>query len=78
VNAGANAQRKISPHRIYRPAWPTPPDDPVGLFIAHKNGTPPVGAAEGCDLLILILNTKIKRSQPSTAPTGVKNQGKRF
>ncbi|WP_148053195.1 hypothetical protein [Pseudomonas frederiksbergensis] len=30
----------------------------------------PVGAAEGCDLLILILNSKIKRSQPSAAPTG--------
>jgi hypothetical protein len=28
---------------------------------------PPVGAAEGCDLLILIF--KIKRSQPSAAPT---------
>jgi len=28
----------------------------------------PVGAAEGCDLLILIL--KSKRSQPSAAPTG--------
>src|SRR5471032_1430310 len=26
-----------------------------------------VGAAEGCDLLILILKTKIKRSQPSAA-----------
>jgi hypothetical protein len=31
----------------------------------------PVGAAEGCDLLILLL--KIKRSQPSAAPTEVKN-----
>ncbi|WP_143517904.1 hypothetical protein [Pseudomonas sp. PICF141] len=36
-----------------------------------------VGAAEGCDLLILIfggfmdIKTKIKRSQPSAAPTGV-------
>jgi hypothetical protein len=30
----------------------------------------PVGAAEGCDLLILIFNSKIKRSQPSAAPTG--------
>ncbi|MBK5533339.1 hypothetical protein JFT91_12115 [Pseudomonas sp. TH08] len=29
-----------------------------------------VGAAEGCDLLILILKNKIKRSQPSAAPTG--------
>ncbi|MDI3396361.1 hypothetical protein QLG10_28415, partial [Pseudomonas sp. V98_8] len=27
----------------------------------------PVGAAEGCDLLILVF--KIKRSQPSAAPT---------
>ncbi|MNK88968.1 hypothetical protein D3C87_1089600 [compost metagenome] len=30
----------------------------------------PVGAAAGCDLLILILKTKIKRSQPASAPTG--------
>jgi hypothetical protein len=29
-----------------------------------------VGAAEGCDLLILIFKNKIKRSQPSAAPTG--------
>ncbi|WP_236645199.1 hypothetical protein, partial [Pseudomonas sp. RIT288] len=29
-----------------------------------------VGAAAGCDLLILILKSKIKRSQPSAAPTG--------
>ncbi|MCU7218387.1 hypothetical protein, partial [Pseudomonas sp. VE 196-7] len=40
----------------------------------HEPGTgtqyPPVGAAEGCDLLILILKNKIKRSQPSAAPTG--------
>jgi hypothetical protein len=28
----------------------------------------PVGAAEGCDLLTVIL--KIKRSQPAAAPTG--------
>ncbi|WP_232967019.1 hypothetical protein, partial [Pseudomonas koreensis] len=30
---------------------------------------PTVGAAAGCDLLILILKNKIKRSQPSAAPT---------
>jgi hypothetical protein len=30
-----------------------------------------VGAAEGCDLLMLILKSKIKRSQPSAAPTGI-------
>jgi hypothetical protein len=29
-----------------------------------------VGAAEGCDLLILTFKNKIKRSQPSAAPTG--------
>ena len=28
-----------------------------------------VGAAEGCDLLLLILKIKIKRSQPAAAPT---------
>jgi hypothetical protein len=28
-----------------------------------------VGTAEGCDLLILL--SKIKRSQPSAAPTGI-------
>jgi hypothetical protein len=31
---------------------------------------PPVGAAEGCDLLILFFTGKIKRSQPSAASTG--------
>jgi hypothetical protein len=31
--------------------------------------TIPVGAAEGCDLLILFLTINIKRSQPSAAPT---------
>jgi hypothetical protein len=31
-----------------------------------------VGAAEGCDLLILIVKDKIKRSQPLAAPTVVK------
>src|SRR5690606_24090496 len=30
----------------------------------------PVGAAAGCDLLMLIVKNKIKRSQPSPAPTG--------
>ncbi|MFJ5239591.1 hypothetical protein ACIP86_23155 [Pseudomonas neuropathica] len=34
----------------------------------------PVGAAEGCDLLILLFGSiekiKIKRSQPAAAPTG--------
>jgi hypothetical protein len=30
----------------------------------------PVGAAEGCDLLILFLKIKVKRSQPSAAPAG--------
>ncbi|WP_160165325.1 hypothetical protein [Pseudomonas sp. GM30] len=30
----------------------------------------PVGAAEGCDLLMVLLKNKIKRSQPSAAPTG--------
>jgi hypothetical protein len=29
----------------------------------------PVGAAEGCDLLILIFKNQIKRSQPAAAPT---------
>jgi hypothetical protein len=30
----------------------------------------PVGAAAGCDLLILFLKIKIKRSQPAAAPAG--------
>jgi hypothetical protein len=40
------------------------------------SGQSRVGAAEGCDLLILFLifiglsNAKVKRSQPSAAPTG--------
>jgi len=29
----------------------------------------PVGAAAGCDLLILFFKIKIKRSQPAAAPT---------
>ncbi|WP_185036730.1 hypothetical protein [Pseudomonas fluorescens] len=29
-----------------------------------------VGAAAGCDLLMLFLTIKIKRSQPAAAPTG--------
>jgi hypothetical protein len=45
-------------------------------FVPHGSlpltgiGQFPVGAAEGCDLLILIFNGKVKRSQPSAAPTG--------
>ncbi|VVO91946.1 hypothetical protein PS898_02362 [Pseudomonas fluorescens] len=35
----------------------------------HGAKRPPVGAAEGCDLLTLILKNKVKRSQPSAAPT---------
>ncbi|CAI8912564.1 hypothetical protein EMIT0P218_30323 [Pseudomonas sp. IT-P218] len=31
---------------------------------------PLVGAAEGCDLLICFEKIKVKRSQPSAAPTG--------
>jgi hypothetical protein len=33
--------------------------------------TVPAGAAAGCDLLILILKNKIKRSQLSAAPAGL-------
>jgi hypothetical protein len=42
-----------------------------GLFLPVKNAIRaiPVGAAEGCDLLILKNN--IKRSQPTAAPTGI-------
>ncbi|WP_212760564.1 hypothetical protein, partial [Pseudomonas fluorescens] len=50
-------------------ADPMTPTSPLDL----ENG--PVGAAEGCDLLILLFDgpkrPKIKRSQPSAAPTGV-------
>jgi hypothetical protein len=40
------------------------------LIYTHKTDTNPryVGAAAGCDLLILLLK-KIKRSQPAAAPT---------
>jgi hypothetical protein len=31
----------------------------------------PVGAAEGCDLLTLMFESKIKGSQPASAPTGI-------
>jgi hypothetical protein len=44
---------------------------PVAIFVFVGE----VGAAEGCDLLILIFSenkaAKIKRSQPSAAPTQV-------
>jgi hypothetical protein len=36
----------------------------------------PVGAAEGCDLLILLFKGNVKRSQPSAAPTGVAALGR--
>ena len=39
-------------------------------YAISGDDTIPVGAAEGCDLLMLILKNKIKRSQPSAAPTG--------
>ncbi|WP_158275056.1 hypothetical protein [Pseudomonas sp. HMWF021] len=35
-----------------------------------KSTSTPVGAAAGCDLLMLFFKSKIKRSQPSAAPTG--------
>ncbi|EJN21049.1 hypothetical protein PMI35_05330, partial [Pseudomonas sp. GM78] len=35
--------------------------------IETGNTATPVGAAEGCDLLILLFKIKIKRSQPSAA-----------
>jgi hypothetical protein len=35
----------------------------------EESEPPHVGAAEGCDLLILFLKTNVKRSQPSAAPT---------
>ncbi|CAI8984444.1 hypothetical protein EMIT0P395_80132 [Pseudomonas sp. IT-P395] len=35
------------------------------------NAFQPVGAAEGCDLLIWLLKHEVKRSQPSAAPTWV-------
>jgi hypothetical protein len=36
----------------------------------------PVGAAEGCDLLILLFKKiQIKRSQPAAAPTGIGLEG---
>ncbi|CAI8727177.1 hypothetical protein EMIT0232MI5_110263 [Pseudomonas sp. IT-232MI5] len=40
-----------------------------GMTIFSNTHKSPVGAAEGCDLLILIFKSKIKRSQPSAAPT---------
>jgi hypothetical protein len=36
----------------------------------EENHPAPVGAAEGCDLLILSFENRIKGSQPSAAPTG--------
>jgi hypothetical protein len=48
---------------------------PVAGYTAEiADDRTPVGAAEGCDLLIFCnvspTKTKIKRSQPSAAPTG--------
>ncbi|MNN56783.1 hypothetical protein D3C81_1717330 [compost metagenome] len=47
----------------------------VDLVVEHLqhsggHGRTHVGAAAGCDLLILLFNIKIKRSQPAAAPTG--------
>ncbi|WP_126359746.1 hypothetical protein [Pseudomonas fluorescens] len=47
--------------------WPS--SVPEVWLNAAPNGKP-VGAAAGCDLLMLFLQIKIKRSQPSAAPTG--------
>jgi len=45
-----------------------------GQFVDPLNAEAPVGAAEGCDLLILFfkikIKIKIKKSQPAAAPTG--------
>jgi len=55
----------------------TQPVFPVAGYTAEiTDDRTPVGAAEGCDLLIFVLAggeklQKIKRSQPSAAPTGV-------
>jgi hypothetical protein len=66
---------------------PTAARKPVGVFfiiqvVLKKNTQTPVGAAEGCDLLTLIfsesLKIKIKRSQPSAAPTGAKRLRQAF
>ena len=46
----------------------------VALSIPLKHR--PVGAAEGCDLLILLFKGNVKRSQPSAAPTGVAALGR--
>jgi hypothetical protein len=49
-------------------AIPATKDDslPTDLFTSTRFNT---GAAEGCDLLMLFFKSKIKRSQPSAAPT---------
>jgi hypothetical protein len=42
----------------------------IEFRLDHRIRRPPhVGAAEGCDLLILLIK-KIKRSQPAAAPAG--------
>jgi hypothetical protein len=56
---------------------------PTGAYVERLVGCQPafaseqkaqpithVGAAEGCDLLILLLKDKVKGSRPSAAPTG--------
>jgi hypothetical protein len=43
---------------------PTNPDIPLDIYAIN------VGAAAGCDLLIRLFKSQIKRSQPAAAPTG--------
>ncbi|EJN22667.1 hypothetical protein PMI36_03025 [Pseudomonas sp. GM79] len=42
-----------------------------GIARDISGGNKTVGAAEGCDLLILSFKNKVKRSQPAAAPTGI-------
>jgi hypothetical protein len=45
----------------------------VGKAVGRYRLIPTVGAAAGCDLLILLLKANVKRSQPSAAPTGLRS-----
>ena len=63
--------------RLYRSREAPRAKNSIDVKIARTDGgltrysSPSVGAAAGCDLLILLLKIKIKRSQPSAAPTGL-------
>jgi hypothetical protein len=65
----ATRKRLHNPYQLFQ-LHEKPKESVILLSLRSAIGFPPVGAAEGCDLLIFAFKSKIKRSQPSAAPTG--------